>query len=279
MKTSSNNQRLRIAAVQMSSGPDVSKNLAQARELLERAVERGAEWVAFPENFALFADTPEQVLEVAESLKTSFLVETLQEWAAENDVWILGGSLPLKKGKAKPTQSSVLVDPDGECVAQYDKIHLFDAETVDSQGLSRSHQESTRFSAGKKPVLAETPWGLAGLSICYDLRFPELYRMYSEKGAALLFVPSAFTEVTGKAHWDVLTRARAIENQCYVIAPAQWGENGKQSRTHGHTRIVDPWGRILAEQMAGPGVVVAQLDFAELEKVRGRMPTHAHRKL
>ncbi len=269
---------MRIAAVQMQSTSNRSANMAQALELLHEAVAREAELVAFPENFSFIPANPEEWESEAES-QTGLTVSTLQEWAAENDVWILGGSIPLKRGKSGIAQASLLIDSDGEIAARYNKMHLFDAEVPRGQNESVKYEESKFFQAGKKPVLAETPWGLAGMSLCYDLRFPELYRAYSKEGANLLFAPSAFTEPTGKAHWDVLTRARAIENQAFVIAPAQWGENVPGRRTYGYTRIVDPWGKIIAERNAGPGVVMARLNFAEIEQIRARMPVQSHRKL
>jgi predicted amidohydrolase len=269
---------MKIAAAQMMSTSDRSQNLLQARELIEEAVSRGANLVALPENFAYMPVAETEWEQEAEPLNGP-TVSTLQEWAAENDVWILGGSIALKKGKQGVTQSSLLIDSDGEVLARYDKMHLFDAEVQTSKEASIRYQESGSFQAGKKPVLAETPWGMAGLSICYDLRFPELYRAYSKEGAHLLFAPSAFTEATGKAHWDVLTRARAIENQAFLIAPAQWGENTPGRRTYGYARIVDPWGRIIAERNAGPGVILAQLNLNDLEAVRERTPALKHRRL
>jgi nitrilase len=229
--------------------------------------------VALPENFSLLTDDTKQFLDEAETLK-GMTVESLQEWAVEYDIWILGGSVPIKKGK-KVTNSSLLVSAEGEIAARYDKIHLFDA-TV--QG-DRVYRESDTVEAGKKPVMANTPLGNLGLSICYDLRFPELYRELSRLGADVLMVPSAFTAVTGKAHWDILTRARAVENQCYLIAPAQCGSPHPGRQTYGHTRIVDPWGRVIAERPAGEGVVWADLDGQQIDRLRAEMPVLEHRRL
>lgn len=288
---------MRVAAIQMNSGPDKSANLGIAHDLLREAVSKGAEWVCFPEYFALMSESRDQLLGESEPID-GVIVETLQEWAAEYDVWILGGGIPVrgsrssKRGSArkggraptpkstptKITNTSVLISDSGKLVARYDKIHLFDA----SPKGDRPFRESATFRAGAKPVLARVPFGKVGLSTCYDLRFPELYRRYSKSGAVALVAPSAFLKVTGQAHWDVLTRARAIENQCYLIAPAQTGAHpGKEGvrETFGHTRIVDPWGRIIAERAAGTGVVVAELDPERIEQAREWVPALSHRRL
>lgn len=271
---------LRVAAVQMTSTPDKRANLARARDFIDQALERRADMIAFPENFSLMPATARELVEGAESLRGP-TVETLQEWAAENDLWILAGSVPLKgkaeKGKkvAKTTNTSLLISADGDIVARYDKMHLFDVQVKGDQ----AYRESATVQAGKKPVIAETPWGKMGLSVCYDLRFPELYRRYSAAGCEVLFAPSAFTVPTGKAHWDLLTRTRAVENLAYVVAPAQWGKNFEGRETYGHARVVSPWGRTLAERPGGEGIVCADLNFEELAKVRADLPALEHRRL
>ncbi len=266
---------LRAAAIQMHSTPDRSHNLAQARELLMQALDQGAELIAFPENFSIFTHDSAEFLKSAETLQ-GLTVETLREWAAENDVWILGGSIPIKtRDPKRVTNTSLLISSDGDIAARYDKIHLFDVALT----KDRTYQESREVRAGTKVVSAETPWGRMGLSICYDLRFPELYRKLIDSGAQLLFAPSAFLAYTGKAHWDLLTRARAVENQAFMIAPAQFGSPFEGRETHGHTRIVDPWGRILAERPKGTGTVVATLDLKEVQRIRREMPALEHRKL
>ncbi len=268
---------MRVAAIQMTSTPDRARNMTEAHGLLLEALEKNCDLVAFPEMFALLSDRREDYLRDAETLR-GVTVATLQEWAAEYDIWVLGGSLPLKvAGDPKHvTNTSLLIAPDGEIRARYDKIHLFDA----SIAQDRSYQESKLFKPGKKVVTAEIQdFGSVGLSVCYDLRFPELYRKMAQKGVNAIFIPSAFTPITGKAHWDVLTRARAIENQAYVVAPAQVGQNHEGRSTYGHTRIVDPWGRVIAERPAGPGVVWADLNLEELARIRRDLPALANRRL
>lgn len=259
-----------VAAVQMEIGAPENA-LARAHELLIEAVGQGAELIAFPENFLQPWDGRTLDPSLVQTTRGLF-VESLQEWAVESDAWILAGSLLLKTPAGKVTNSSLLISPDGEITAKYDKIHLFDMPG------ERAYTESAQIQPGRKPVVADTPWGRIGLSICYDLRFPELYRELVHQGAEVIFAPSSFTARTGQAHWDVLTRARAIENQCYVVAPATWSPS-ERSGTHGHTRIVDPWGRVLAERPAGAGIVRVPLNFQKLEQIRAKMPVLEHRKL
>ncbi len=270
---------LRVAAVQMNSTPDKARNLAQARRFLLDAVKDKAMFIAFPENFTLFARTTAEFLDGAETLH-DITVGTLQEWAAEYGVWILAGSLPLKinREKKRVTNTSLLLAPNGDIAARYDKIHLFDACLPGE----KAYRESDYVRPGRRPVVARTPFGGVGLSICYDVRFPELYRQMTRKGANdvhLITVPAAFTAQTGKAHWDVLTRARAIENQAFLIAPAQVGSPFPGRETYGHTRIVDPWGQVLAEKKTGTGVILAELDPATLCQARQKVPALANRRL
>lgn len=265
---------MRVAAVQMTSTPDPTHNLDQAHAFLIDAVSQGAEFVAFPENVFLLTSNSKDTIRIAKE-QNSVWKETLSEWAIEHDVWILGGSIPVPAPKGKLTNTSFLFSPEGKAVARYDKIHLFDADVAGD----REYRESKTFKAGTRPVVARTSLGKVGLSICYDLRFPELYRKESKAGAQVLFVPAAFTVPTGQAHWDVLTRARAIENLCYVVAPAQWGTNFEGRETYGCTRIIDPWGRILAERPKGTGVSIADLDLGKLEEIRNKLPALEHRKL
>lgn len=264
----------RVAAIQMNSTPDVRDNLAQARALLDEALKHDPNIVAFPENMVLLTNDPKLSRETGARMKKEILPQ-LQEWAAEEDIWLLAGSLPFPAPGGKITNTSVFFSPEGDIHARYDKIHLFDVDVPGDQ----KYLESRTVKAGSKPVITETPWGKFGLSICYDLRFPELYRKFAQKECEAIFIPAAFTAVTGAAHWDVLTRARAVENQCYVIAPGQTGSPYAGRECYGHTRIIDPWGRIVAERPAGVGVVWADLDYAKLEKVRTDLPALKHRRL
>jgi nitrilase len=260
---------IRVAAIQMNSTPDKAQNLATARRLFKEATEKCPYIIAFPETFNMLSGKSADIREEAETIR-GLTVETLREWAAEYNVWILGGSIFLKSSKKDlVTNTSLLINPDGDIAARYDKIHLFDAEI---SGDKTAYRESNIVKAGKKPVMAQTPWGTVGLSICFDLRFPELYRAYAAKAARIIFVPAAFTETTGKAHWDILTRARAIENQAFVIAPAQTGSPYPGRNTYGHTRIVDPWGEVLAEHKTGSGVIVTELDFKRQDEIRRSLP-------
>ncbi len=263
----------RVAAIQMRSTPNPEENLALAHSLFQEALKHDPNWVAFPENF-LFLAPDRQAKDYAQTLKGEW-IEILAEWACEADVWLHAGTIPMKGKGGKTTNTTLLFSPDGDIVSRYDKIHLFDVNVAGDQ----SYKESTHIEAGKKPALVTTPWGRAGLSVCYDLRFPELYRHYSKKGAEMLFIPAAFTQKTGQAHWDVLTRARAIENLSYVIAPAQWGSPYEGRTCFGHTRIIDPWGRVVAERKEGDGVVWADLNFPTLAEYRENLPCLSHRKL
>lgn len=264
----------RVAAIQMQSTPYRRDNLAQARALLDEALKNDPNIVAFPENMTLLTNDSNLVRESAETLKGP-TIQTLQEWAAEEDIWLLAGSLPLIAPGGKIYNSSVLFSPEGEIHARYDKIHLFDVDVPGDQ----KYLESKNVKPGTKVVTAETPWGNLGLSVCYDIRFPELYRKHASAGAHAIFIPAAFTAITGAAHWDILTRARAVENQCYVIAPGQTGSPYPGRECYGHTRIVDPWGRVVAERPGGIGVVWADLDYGMMDVIRADLPALKHRKI
>ena len=267
-------RRFRVAAVQMTSRADVDANLESAGRLARRAAREGAELVAFPENFA-FLRREGEPLPPAPPLE-----DGPARWAAslakELGVWILAGSV-AERARSGPRvhNTSVLVAPDGRFAAVYRKIHLFDAEVPGSGAL----RESDVVAPGRKVVLARTPLGRLGLSICYDLRFPELYRALAARGAEVLFVPSAFTHYTGSHHWETLLRARAIENQTWVVAPAQTGRHGPRRRSWGHTMVVDPWGTVAACREEGTGLVVAEIDPGKVAEVRRVMPCGAHRRV
>lgn len=262
------------AAVQMTSTADVASNLATAERLVEEAADRGATFVGLPENFA-FLRSEGQPVPAAQSLDGPW-VQRMAALARRRGLTLLLGSLPERiDGDTKVYNTSVLVGPDGTTLAVYRKIHLFD---IDLPGMEHL-KESRAVRPGTEVVVARAPFGPLGLSICYDLRFPELYRSLVTAGARVLAVPSAFTDRTGRDHWEVLLRARAIENLAFVFAPAQVGEHGKGRASHGHAMIVDPWGRILAEVAEGEGLALAELDFAAQDTVRRELPALHHVRL
>ena len=262
------------AAVQMLATPDKAANLEEAARWSRQAASQGARVVALPEVFS-WRGAMLEGRKFAEPIPgpTSEFMAALSR---ELGIYLLAGSfLEEVPGSSKSYNTSLLFDPAGELLASYRKIHLFDVEIKESV----SARESETRESGKEIVVARTKFCPMGLTICYDLRFPELYRSLAGRGAEVVFVPSAFTAVTGRAHWEPLLRARAIENQVYMIAPDQWGKNPKSFETHGHSMIVDPWGRISAEVADGPGIALAEIDLAYLAKVRTELPALAHRKL
>ncbi len=262
-----------LAAVcQINSGPDRKANLAQARELVGRAAGLGASFVALPENFELMASSQEK-REQAEPLDGP-TIRSLRELAHALGITLLCGSLAERAEGGKVHNTSVLVGPDGALLAAYRKVHLFDVEIGDGA----TYRESELVVPGEEAITAATPVGQVGLSVCYDLRFPELYRRLSRAGAEILTVPAAFTLMTGKDHWEVLLRARAIENQCYVVAAAQHGSHPGNRLTYGHSMIVDPWGIVLACCPDGPGVAVAEIDRRAIERIRRSLPALQHRR-
>ena len=263
----------RVAVVQMMSGHVVADNLERARLRVLEAARGGAALVVLPEYFALMGMADTDKLAVAEPFGHGPMQDAVAQMAREAGVWLVAGTLPLAGQNPGRVRNSCLVfSPAGECMARYDKIHLFGFS-----GLGERYCESDTIEPGDTPVAVDTPLGRLGLSVCYDLRFPELYRRLGEMTALVL--PAAFTAVTGEAHWEVLLRARAIENQCYAIAAAQGGVHSSGRRTHGHSMIIDPWGRIVAELPEGEGVLWADLDPALLASVRNRLPALRHRVL
>ena len=265
--------KFKVAAVQMVSEPEVQANLAVAGELIARAAGEGARLVALPEYFCILGRRDRDKVTVREDYGQGPIQDFLAETAARNKVWLVGGSAPLACADPDKVRNSCLVfDDAGRRVARYDKIHLFGLELGEQR-----FNEARTIEPGDQPVALDTPFGRIGLSVCYDVRFPELYRAAGPVDAWL--VPSAFTAVTGAAHWELLLRARAVENQCYVIAPAQGGlhENGR--RTHGNSMIVDPWGEVLASRAEGEGIVLAELDAGRLAEVRQSLPALQHRKM
>jgi len=267
-----------IAVIQMVSQDDVLANLAAARRLLEQAARDGARLAVLPENFAAMGRRDLADLGRAEAQGHGPILPWLKSTARDLRLWIVGGTLPLPPAgqpEAKANACSLLIDDQGEVVARYDKLHLFDVDVADARGRYR---ESDDYAFGQRVVVADTPVGRLGLTVCYDLRFPELYTALREAGAELISAPAAFTAVTGAAHWEVLIRARAIETQCYLLAAGQGGSHPKGRETWGQSAIVDPWGRILAEQAKGEGVLLAERDSEEQAAVRQRMPIARHRR-
>jgi len=261
----------RVAAIQMASGPNVAGNLQEARRLLELAAGTGARIIALPEYFAIMGMKDTDKVAAREKDGAGPIQDFLAGEARRHRVWIVGGSIPLEAGVAEKVRNACLVyNQEGERVARYDKIHLFGLEL----GNERYSEERT-IEPGAGVVTVDSPYGRLGISVCYDLRFPELYRAMGD--VDLIFVPSAFTETTGKAHWDTLVRARAIENLAYVIAPAQGGYHVNGRETHGHTMIVDPWGVVLDRLPRGSGVVVAGVNPTYQTKVRRSLPALTHK--
>jgi len=267
-----------FSVIQMVSQSDVLANLARARALLERAAEGGARLAVLPENFAAMGRRDVAEIGRAEALGEGPVLPWLKQAARDLKLWIVAGTLPLPpvdQPQAKANACSLLIDEQGETVARYDKLHLFDVDVADTRGRYR---ESDDYAYGSQVVVADTPVGRLGLSVCYDLRFPELYSELRKAGAELITAPSAFTAVTGAAHWEVLIRARAIETQCYLLAAAQGGVHPGPRETFGHGAIVDPWGRIVAEQDQGEAVLLAERDSNEQASIRARMPVASHRR-
>lgn len=270
----------RVAAVQMSSSDVPARNLELAADLIDAAARQDAAVAVLPENFSVMPAREADRLSFAEAGGDGPVQAFLSETARRHGVWIIGGTAPLLAGDGARIRSACLVfDDRGALAARYDKIHLFDVQVSKEE----YYRESDAFEAGAADegniVCVDTPAGRTGLSVCYDLRFPELYRRLADKGAVMLTVPSAFTATTGRDHWEPLLRARAIENQCYVVAPGQWGSHASGRRTHGHSMIIDPWGRILAQQPEGNDVIVAEIDLEQLSETRTRFPALTHRRL
>jgi predicted amidohydrolase len=261
----------------MNSGPDVAHNLAVTGTLLSAARAAGAVLAVLPENFAIMGAKEADRLAVAESPGAGPIQDAIADLAQKLSLWVVAGTLPLRgRSGNRVAPASVVFDANGRQVARYDKMHLFDVNIPEKGEIYR---ESAAFEPGKEPILVETPVGKLGLSVCYDLRFPELYRQLSARGAQLLAVPAAFTVPTGLAHWEVLLRARAVENLCYVLAAAQWGTHANGRETYGDAMIVDYWGRVLDRRAAGDGVVVAEVDTVAQANVREGFPALQHRVL
>lgn len=264
---------VKIAGIQMASGPSVSANLSEAERLIEIAVNQGASLIALPEYFAIMGMKDTDKVKVREKEGSGQIQRFLAKMAKTHRIWLIGGSVPLETESPNKVRNACLVyDPSGKQVARYDKIHLFNLD------LGNEHyREDDTIEAGDKVVVLDTPLGRIGLSLCYDLRFPELYRAMQD--VDLIVVPAAFTDTTGRAHWETLVRARAIENQCYVLAPAQGGYHLSGRETHGNSMIVDPWGVVLDRLARGSGVVVAGMNPAYQASLRNSLPALKHRTL
>jgi deaminated glutathione amidase len=272
---------MKVAALQMTSGPDVATNLEHARALLRQARELGAALAALPENFAFMGLRDVDKRAMGEADGSGPIQDFLATTARELKLWIVGGTMPIRgDGDGRVAAASLVFDDAGTRVARYDKIHLFD---VDVPGKAAAYAESYRESAhvvpGRTPVVVDTPVGKLGLAVCYDIRFPELFRQLSAAGAQILSVPSAFTGPTGRAHWETLLRARAIENLCHVIAPAQSGFHPNGRETYGDSMIVDHWGVVLRRLPRGQGCVVADVDLNRQAVARTSFPALGHRVL
>ncbi|MDB5802151.1 MAG: Nit protein [Rhodocyclales bacterium] len=267
-----------LAAVQMVSGADVDANLREADRLIAEAAAQGAQCVALPEYFCLLS--PDETAKVRLREQDAVLAENagplqsfLADAARRYGVWLVGGTIPLVAADDERVRNTTLVfNAEGQRVARYDKVHLFGFTRGDEQ-----YNESRTIEAGHDVVSFEAPWGKTGLVICYDLRFPELFRSFGDVN--LIILPAAFTETTGRAHWEILLRARAIENQCYVLASAQGGTHPHGRRTFGHSMLIDPWGDIVAQHASGPGVAVGTMDLNRLHDIRESLPALKHRKL
>jgi len=272
-------ETFKAACVQTTSGPDVQENFEHAGSLIRSAVDAGADFVMLPEVVNVMDLDRKALAQKTCHEGADPSLQGFRQLASETGIWLLLGSIIVKheeaagaEGRPKFANRSFLLNPDGAIVTRYDKIHMFD---VDLDG-GESYRESSAYEPGGKAVTAETPWGTIGLSICYDLRFPYLYRHLAHAGARFLTIPAAFTRPTGKAHWHVLMRARAIETGCFVFAPAQCGDHGSGRLTFGHSLIVDPWGGILADAGDEPGHVMAEIDPAMVDEVRGKVPSINH---
>ena len=269
---------MRVAAIQMNSGPDVRANLELAGRLLAEAADGGCTLAVLPENFALMPARGRDKARHAENPGDGPIQASLAEAAARYGMWIVGGSMPLVSpgiDEERVYGGCPVYDHEGTMQAMYRKIHLFDVDLDDGE----SYRESNSMYPGEEPIALDTPAGRIGLTICYDLRFPELYRRLIDDGATLFTVPAAFTKTTGQAHWHILLRARAIENLAYVIAPGQYGSHPDDRSTFGHSLICDPWGRVLAEQAAGNCVVAAEIDPQLPAQLRSRFPALSNRRL
>ena len=265
-------QPFRVACLQLNSGSDLAANLVTVKKMSTEAAGSGAQLVLTPE-YSLMMDGSGRVMrEGALDADGGITLVELQNLAREHKIWLLIGSLTLKTGEERIVNRSYLIAADGTVVATYDKIHMFDVTLPDGKVI----RESSSYRPGEQAVVATTPWGSLGMTICYDVRFPHLYRALAQQGAQFISVPSSFQRQTGKVHWHTLLKARAIENAAYILAPAMCGEHPGNRQTYGHALIVDPWGEVLADGGEEPGIIYADIDPARVVKIRGMMPSLKH---
>ena len=263
------------AVIQMRSSPDVASNLAWVDLLLAQAAGRGATLAVLPENFACMTPQPEHLHSIAEDFGAGLIQDALVRMARKHGLWLVAGTLPLRSFDGRLSNTCLVFDEQGWLQRRYDKIHLFDVSIPNAE----SHHESAHFAAGNEVIVINSPIGRLGLAICYDLRFPELFRQMLMQGVEAIALPAAFTYTTGKAHWDVLLRARAIENQCFMLAAAQEGEHFAGRQTYGHSQIIDPWGKVLQQQRFGWGLAVAPIELTAQSQIRQHFPVLQHRRL
>lgn len=267
----------KVAAIQMASGPNVNANLIEAKRLLKMAADDGARLVVLPENFAIMGMSEQDKVRIREADGDGPIQAFLAKEAASLGIWLVAGTIPLvARDDDKVRAACLLFDDKGQRVARYDKIHLFDVNLAEEV---ENYHESASIEPGDQVVVADTPFGRLGLAICYDLRFPELFRQMVDQGVQIVALPSAFTMITGGAHWELLVRARAVENLCYMIAAGQGGYHVNGRETFGDSMIVDPWGTVLDRLPRGSGVVMAEIDNAFLDATRRNFPALAHRKM
>ncbi|MFZ9872365.1 MAG: carbon-nitrogen hydrolase family protein [Steroidobacteraceae bacterium] len=269
--------RVKVAAIQMTSSDDATANMATARRLLEQAAEAGAQIALLPENVALMGRRESDKFAIAEDEGAGPLQQALSDAARQLGLWVIGGTLPIKvSGESRVAAAVLVFDSSGQQVARYDKMHLFDVSVAER---GETYRESASIAPGTSPVVVDTPAGRLGLSVCYDLRFPELFRSLVASGANWFVVPAAFTVPTGRAHWETLLRARAIENLAYVVAAGQTGLHANGRETYGDSMVVDHWGSVQARLPHGEGVVVAEFDLEAQAQVRAEFPALSHRRI
>ena len=263
---------LRVACIQTNSKSDPNINIKEVSSLICEAKSDGAELITTPEVVGMLEPNREKALDKAQAEDDHSVLREFRNLSRDLSIWLLIGSISIKLSDSKLANRSFLINPDGQIIARYTKIHMFDVEVNDGS----TYNESATYQPGNSACLARTPWGLVGLTICYDIRFPALYRDLAKAGARIIFIPSAFTEFTGEAHWHVLQRARAIENGCFIVSAAQTGIHEQKRKTFGHSIIIDPWGNVLADADKSVGFIIADLDLNLVNEARNKIPSLSH---